>query len=215
MALKVISAGFGRTATMSLKMALEELGFGPCYHMEAVLQDMPERVPHWNAVLAGRPDWASTYAGFDSAVDWPTAAYWQELVDEYPDAKVVLSTRSAESWYQSISQTILAVLDAPGKWPPEQRAWLAMVRAVVIDRSLGGRTDRDGIIAAFNAHQTAIKARVPADKLLIFSAGDGWEPLCAFLGKPVPDTPYPRSNSRQEFFALLAGDSATQESAPH
>ncbi|PWE33031.1 hypothetical protein DDZ14_07410 [Maritimibacter sp. 55A14] len=191
---------------MSLRMALEEIGLGPCYHMETVLEDMTGRVPHWNAALDGQPDWDATYAGFASAVDWPTAAFHTELLDAFPEAKIILSTRSPESWYASISQTILAVLAAPEKWPPDQKDWLDMVSRVVIDRSLGGRTDPEAAIATFKAHEAAVRAAVPADRLLVFEARDGWEPLCAFLGKEVPDTPYPRSNSREEFFALLAGE---------
>ena len=139
MSLEVISFGFGRTATMSLKAALEELGYGPCYHMDVVLQNMEERVPQWSAAVEGRPDWAAIYSGFHSAVDWPTSAFWRELVAALPEAKFILSSRSVESWYESISQTILAVLTAREKWPEAQREWLEMVSKVVIDRSLGGR----------------------------------------------------------------------------
>ena len=206
MALEVISFGFGRTATMSLKMALDDIGCGPCHHMDIVLQDMPKHVPMWNAAADGNPDWEAIYSGYSAAVDWPTAAFWRELIEAYPKAKFILSSRSAESWYQSISQTILAVLTAPEKWPEEQREWLQMVCRVVIDRSLGGKTDKDSVIAAFEAHEAAVKEALPADKLLVFQATDGWGPLCEFLGKPMPSEPYPRSNSREEFFALLAGE---------
>ena len=204
MTLEVISLGFGRTATLSLKAALEELGFGPCYHMDVVLGDMAERVPGWNAAADGAPDWDAIYQGFRSAVDWPTAAFPNELIAKYPDAKFILSSRSVESWYQSISQTILAVLTAPEKWPDEQREWLEMCVRICVDRSLGGRTDQESAMAAFEAHEAAVKQAVPEGQLLVFEAKDGWEPLCEFLGKPVPDHPYPRSNSREEFFELLA-----------
>lgn len=209
MALQVMSFGFGRTATLSLKAALEQIGFGPCYHMEAVLANMEERVPQWNAAVEGTPDWNAIYAGFGAAVDWPTSAFWRELIEAYPQAKVILSSRGVESWYASISQTILAVLTAREKWPPEQREWLEMCYKVVIDRSLGGKTDHDGVIAAFEAHEAAVKEVVPADNLLVFQATDGWGPLCEFLGKPIPSGPYPRSNSREEFFELLASGGAT------
>jgi hypothetical protein len=208
MALEVVSFGFGRTATMSLKAALEELGCGPCYHMEAVLEDMAHCVPAWSAAVEGKPDWDAIYAGFHSAVDWPTSAFGRELLVAYPHAKIILSSRSVESWYASFSQTILAVLTSPEKWPEAQREWLEMVSKVVIDRSLGGKTDRDSVIAAFEAHEAAVKEAMPADNLLVFQAADGWGPLCEFLGKPVPSVPYPRSNSREEFFALLAGGGA-------
>jgi len=205
MTLHVIGAGFGRTATMSLRMAIEELGLGPCYHMETILGDMPGRVAHWNTVLDGAPDWNAVFDGFGSAVDWPVAAYWHDLAETYPAAKVVLSTRDAGKWWDSFSQTILFVLQSPEKWPPEQRDWLEMVVRVVIDRSLGGRTDREGVIDAFRRNEAAAKEALPADRLLVFEARDGWGPLCEFLGQPIPDTPYPRSNSRQEFFDIMAG----------
>lgn len=205
MTLHVIGAGFGRTATMSLRMALDQLGLGPCYHMENVLQEMVLRVPHWNDALAGAPQWSTVYDGFGSAVDWPTAAFWPDLATAYPDAKVILTTRDAEKWWDSFSQTILFVLQSPDKWPPAQKDWLDMVVRLVIGHSLGGKTDRDSVIAAYLANEAAARDTLPADRLLVFEAGDGWEPLCAFLGQPVPDTPFPRSNSRQEFFDLLAG----------
>ena len=204
MTLKVISVGFGRTGTMSLRTALNQLGLGPCYHMEDVLQDMPTRVAHWNAAVDGTPDWESTFDGFNSAVDWPVAGFWEELAAHYPQAKFILSSRSADSWYKSISQTILAVLSAPEKWPEPQREWLEMVCRVVVDRSLGGRMDEAGAIAAFNTHEAAVKAALPAGQLLVHEAKDGWEPLCTYLGTPVPDTPYPRTNSREEFFEIMA-----------
>jgi hypothetical protein len=137
-------------------------------------------------------------------VDWPTAAYWKDLAAVYPGAKIVLSSRSPDSWYQSISQTILAVLSDPSKWPEPQRAWLEMVHETVVERSLGGRRDKDGAIAAFTAHEAAVQAAIPTENLLVHEAKDGWKPLCDFLGVPVPDTPYPRSNSREEFFEIMA-----------
>lgn len=207
MTLKVIGAGFGRTGTMSLRMALNKLELGPCYHMEDVLQDMPKRTPQWNAALSATPDWDQVFSGFVSAVDWPVAAFWKELMSYYPHAKFVLSSRDPESWYESISQTILAVLTAPEKWPGEQVEWLKMVRSVVIERSLGGRTDKEGAIDAFRSQEAAIARTLPANRLLVHRATDGWEPLCAFLETDVPGESYPRSNSRQEFFEIMAQNS--------
>ncbi|MBU2605813.1 MAG: hypothetical protein KKC43_07975 [Alphaproteobacteria bacterium] len=204
MTLSVISAGFGRTGTMSLKLALEQLGHGPCHHMVEVIENGAAQVPLWNDALAGKPDFDTIYAGYNSAVDWPTAAFWQELATHYPDVKVILSTRSPESWYKSISETILATVWAPDKWPAPAVEWFKMVTKV-LERSLGTAKDRDGIIAAFKAHEAAVKAAIPADRLLVHTAKDGWEPLCTFLGVPVPDTPYPRTNSKEEFFEHMKG----------
>jgi len=199
MTLSVISAGFGRTGTMSLKLALEHLGVGPCHHMIEVIENGEAQVPLWNAALAGAPDFGAIYDGYTSAVDWPTAAFWQETAEAYPEAKIILSTRSPESWYSSISETILATVWAPDTWPPQATEWFKMVTKV-LERSFGGAKDKDSLIAAFNAHEAEVKATIPAERLLVHSAKDGWEPLCAFLGVPVPDTPYPRTNSKEEFF---------------
>ncbi|WP_341198021.1 sulfotransferase family protein [Hyphomonas chukchiensis] len=199
MTLSVISAGFGRTGTMSLKLALEELDLGPCHHMIEVIHNGEAQVPLWNAALAGKPDYAAIYDGYKSAVDWPTAAFWQNVADTYPDAKVILSTRSAESWYTSISETILATVWAPETWPPQATEWFKMV-SKVLERSFGDAREKDELIATFHAHEANVKATVPPERLLVHSAKDGWGPLCAFLEVPVPLTPYPRTNSKEEFF---------------
>lgn len=189
---------------MSLKLALEEIGFGPCHHMKEVIDNSATQVPLWNAALAGNSDFNAIYQGYGSAVDWPTAAFWRELAVAYPDAKVILSSRSAESWYDSVSQTILSTLSVPEHWPPGAVEWFRMVTKV-IDRSLGTARDKASVIAAFHAQETAVKAEIPATRLLVHQAKDGWAPLCAFLGVPVPATPYPRTNSKEEFFELMKG----------
>ena len=202
MTLSVFSAGFGRTGTMSLKLALQQLGQGPCHHMVEVIENGAVQVPLWNDALAGNPDFGAIYDGYNSAVDWPSAAFWKELADAYPDAKIILSTRSAESWYDSISETILATVWAPETWPPQAVDWFRMVTKV-LERSFGEAKDRDSLIAVFNAHEAAVKAAISAERLLVHSAKDGWEPLCAFLGVPVPEGPYPRTHSKEEFFESM------------
>lgn len=206
MTLQVISAGFGRTGTMSLKLALEQLGFGPCHHMIEVIGNGEAQVPLWNAALAGQPDFGAIYAGYRSAVDWPTAAFWKELAEAFPEAKIILSSRSAESWYSSISETILATVGMPENWPPAAVEWFRMVEKV-LNRSLGTARDKESVLAAFHAHEAAVKAAIPSDRLLVHSAKDGWQPLCAFLSVPVPETAYPRTNSKEEFFQLMKGAS--------
>jgi len=203
MTLAVFSAGFGRTGTMSLKLALEEIGFGPCHHMEEVAQNGEIQIPLWNDAFAGRPDFEAIYRGYGPAVDWPTAAFWREVAEVYPEAKVILSTRSAESWCASFSQTILTILSNPDSWEDNVRPWLEMVTNVVVKRSLGGRTDPEGLMEAFKAHEAAVKAAIPPEKLLVFDVRQGWEPLCAFLDRPVPLSPFPRTNSKDEFFELV------------
>ncbi|WP_223477965.1 sulfotransferase family protein [Oricola indica] len=202
MALEIIGAGFGRTGTYSLKAALERLGFGPCHHMSEVIGD-PEQIRLWKEAAEGRPDYARIFAGFRSAVDFPVSAFWQEVLAATPGAKVILSDRDPEDWYGSFSQTILPLILDKTSWPEDRRAWFEMIDRVIIGKALGGRRDRDGILAAYRANAAAAGALVAEGRALVFRARDGWEPLCRFLGLEVPDEPYPVTNPRAEFFASV------------
>lgn len=176
------------------------LGLGPCYHMIEVIQDPERKVPLWVAAREGRPDWDGIFDGYASTVDFPASAYWKPIVAHYPDAKVILTSRSAGSWYDSFSETIAWLMATPRTLPPHLGPWLEMVTDLVSNGVFAGRpTDRDHAIAVFEAYEAEVKASVPAERLLVFRAADGWEPLCRFLGKPVPDAPYPRANTRDDF----------------
>lgn len=210
MALEIIGAGFGRTGTYSLKAALERLGFGPCHHMSEVIGD-PAQTRLWTKAAAGQPDFASILAGFRSAVDFPVAAYWQEVLATTPGARVILSDRDAEDWYGSFSQTILPLILDRASWPAARRDWFEMIEAVIVGKALGGRTDREGILAAFRANAAAARGLEAEGRALVFRARDGWEPLCDFLGVAVPDAPYPKTNPRADFFA--AAKSGLEEPA--
>lgn len=210
MTLKIIGAGFGRTGTYSLKTALEMLGFGPCHHMSEVI-DSKEQTRLWSDVAAGRPDYAAIFAGYRSAVDFPVAAYWQEVLATMPEAKVILSVRDPQDWYGSFSQTILPLILDKASWPNERRAWFGMLEEVIVGKALQGRTDREGILSAYRENAEAVKALVKEGRALEFRPTDGWAPLCAFLGVDAPDDPYPRTNARAEFFAAVK--SGTEEPA--
>ncbi|MBO2460607.1 sulfotransferase family protein [Actinomadura violacea] len=202
--LQVIGVGFGRTGTLSLRTALERLGFGPCHHMKALFED-PAQIGLWREVAESQtPDWDRVYDGYRATVDWPGAAYWRELVRHYPDAKVVLTVRDPERWYQSAQATIFQSHNADLDGAPAEVAEMRDVAdAIVWKGVLGGRFDRDHAIATFNRHNEAVRREIPSGRLLEFEAAQGWDPLCAFLGVPVPDEPYPRSNDRAEFTAML------------
>lgn len=204
MTLEVIGAGWGRTATNSLKLALEQLGYGTCHHMWEVAHDQDRLVPLWNAALDGAPDWPAIFEGNRAAVDWPASGFWRELAGFYPDAKIILTTRSVESWFASISGTILQVIADPEAAPEPARPVSRMARRAAM-RSIGDDWSSEALSARFREHEAAVKADLPAERLLVFSPADGWAPLCAFLDKPVPATPFPRSNAREEFFANLDG----------
>ncbi|TCO77623.1 sulfotransferase family protein [Chromatocurvus halotolerans] len=201
--MKVIGAGLGRTGTYSLKAALERLGFGPCYHMESVLHDMPLRVPHWNDALAGRADWAALFEGFNSAVDWPTASFYRELSAALPDARFILSTRSPDSWAASYGSTIAKLVADRANAPEPMQAWLDMAHSVTARCAVHDNMSDAALAQAFMTHEASVKATIPAERLLVFEAKQGWAPLCDFLGVDVPDEPYPRTNDRSEFWELV------------
>jgi hypothetical protein len=197
MALQVIGAGFGRTGTMSLKLAIEALGIGRCHHMAEIFRNAERQVPLWVAAQRGLANWPAIYDGYAGACDWPSVFYWRELIAAYPRAKVILTTRSAESWYESFSTTALSFMAAPEKLPPSVRTILEIGRGASTFGS--GQPSRDHAIAVFNAHEAEVKQAVPPARLLIFNPQEGWAPICRFLGKPVPSTSFPRVNGREDF----------------
>jgi hypothetical protein len=206
MTTSIIGAGVGRTGTYSLKLALNRLGLGPCHHMEEVLHKMPVQVPLWSAAADGEPDWGRIYDGYASAVDWPTAGFFRELLAEYPSAKFILTERDPVRWADSFGATIYTLLAGRDEAPPEMRDWLDMARRVIAKTGFPPGLDRDGLVAAFTAHNDAVRETIPASRLLVFEVKDGWEPLCAFLDVPVPDEEFPRTNHREEFWDRVNGN---------
>jgi len=205
MTLHVIGAGVGRTGTYSLKLAINQLGLGPCHHMEEVLVNLPVQVPLWVEAAKGHADWAAIYKGYNSAVDWPTAGFFRELNAAYPSARFVLTLRNPESWVDSFSHTIYKLIYGPELPPEDLREWMALGIDVITKTGFPAGLDRAGLIEAFNAHNDAVKALIPAERLLVYEVKEGWEPLCAFLGVPVPDEPFPRTNDRGEFWDRVSG----------
>ena len=194
MTLKVIGAGFGRTGTDSMREALNMLGVGPCHHMLEVNASEDQK-QMWRALVKGTspPAWEQVFAGYGSAVDWPSAYYWRELSAFYPQAKVVLTYRTAESWWKSFEQTILRGIQMSTE--PESLG-IALVR----DKVFAGRPDDRALaIARYEENVKAVRETVAPERLLVHSLGDGWEPLCAHLGVPVPTQPYPSRNSASDF----------------
>lgn len=187
--LRVIGAGFGRTGTYSLKTALQQLGAGPTYHMMEVLSH-PEHVPLWEAAGDGKPvDWEKLFEGYTSALDWPASAFYRELMDVYPDAKVILTVRDPDRWYESGRNTIFP-RDTPGlesDVSPEMQAHKAMARKLLWDGIFDGRiTDPAYAMDVFTRHNQTVQERVPPERLLVYNVKEGWEPLCTFLGVPMP-----------------------------
>ncbi len=202
MAISVIGAGFGRTGTMSIKIALEQLGFGPCHHMEEVFQD-PAQLPGWQAAAAGQAvDWDAVLKGYGSTIDWPSAHYWRELAAFYPDAKVILSVRPAERWWHSFSGTIqkaLALSDQVDD--PHIAGILKMANQIVTEQTFAGAmADKDTALAAFEKRIADVRAAIADVRLLVFDVSEGWAPICRFLDRPEPEGAFPRSNAYDEFW---------------
>jgi hypothetical protein len=200
----VIGAGFGRTGTLSLKIALEQLGFGPCLHMLPVLGD-PERAALFSRAAEGdRESLDKALEGHRSTVDWPGTSFWRELTARHPAAKVVLTVRDPQRWYDSAHDTIFQAAENArrnGVQSPQH----TMLRTLVWDGAFGGRfADREHTVRVFTEHNAAVRREVPAGRLLEFEIAQGWPPLCAFLGVPVPDAPFPHANDTETFNSELA-----------
>jgi hypothetical protein len=164
---------------------------------------MPTQAPFWRAAAGGATvDWDAGLAGYNSSVDWPSAHFYRQLAAHYPQAKVILSRRDPDNWYASMAETILKAMTMPvfdgGVGGGE--AAMHFARMIIHDQTFRGDLSRDNVIASFERHNAQVIATIPPERLLAFEATQGWEPLCAFLGLPVPDVPFPRTNSREEFW---------------
>lgn len=206
MPLDVLGAGFGRTGTLSLKLALEKLGCGPCYHMLEVMAH-PEHSPIWSAACDGDlVDWEALFAGYRSAVDWPACRFWRELAETFPEAKIILSVRDPERWYQSAFATIFRAMSTslPPDAPESNRVHRSMARKLVLEQTFGGRfEDRGYAISVYERHNREVQRTFSSSRLLVHEPTQGWAPLCEFLGKPLPGEPYPRVNTTEEFQGRL------------
>lgn len=209
--MKLIGAGLPRTGTLTQKVALEMLGLGPCYHMVSVLADLGQ-AQLWQRALEGDISFSEIFDGYGSTVDWPGGYFYRELMEAYPDAKVLLSVREPESWERSMRDTVWAVRNgeslvrllssAQAHVNPQWAAFLQMIDDLLWrDRGTfaSGHEDSEELIDAMRRHEEEVKATVPSDRLLVWSVIEGWEPLCEFLDVPVPDVPFPHVNDSKEF----------------
>ncbi len=228
--MKVIGAGFGRTGTASLKVALEEVGFGPCYHMTEVFAN-PDHADFWRASWRGEPvDWDGVLGRYEATVDWPACTFYAELMQRHPDAKVLLSVRDPERWYESTRQTIYKIGKiATGS--PFSRLGFALLSRLVFGRFKTGQgsmakeiiwqgtfdgkfEDKHHAIGVFNRHNEEVQRRVPQERLLVYEVREGWGPLCEFLGVEEPEKPFPRLNDAAEMRRRILGVRAVSFAIP-
>jgi hypothetical protein len=214
--MQVIGAGLPRTGTLTQKLAFEMLGFGPCYHWVDVLADL-NRVEQWERALDGQSPWEEILGAYESTSDWPAGFFYAELVDAYPQAKVVLSVRDPERWEASFRETIWNMCfgeslirhlsAARAEIDPRWERYLRLVdRMFWIERGTfaGANATPEEMILAMRGHEEAVKRVVPAERLLVWDVTEGWEPLCAFLGVGVPEEPLPHVNDRETFLNRVA-----------
>ena len=190
----------GRTGTASLKVALEALNMGHCYHMTEVLKN-PEYTQYWINAAEGNADWDKIYSGYSATVDNPGCNYWKELSAYYPNAKVILTTRDANKWFDSTNETIHSAEFARFM---KNSPFGEMIQKTMWDRMENRMQDREYMVDFFNKHTAEIIDSIDAERLLVYQVSDGWAPLCEFLEVPVPNLEYPRINSRNETKELLA-----------
>jgi hypothetical protein len=204
MTLRVVGAGLGRTGTNSLKVALERLLGGPCFHMLEVFA-RPEVIPLWQAAVEGAPiDAEALMPGFAACVDWPAAAFWRELADASPEAIVLLSTRSsAPAWWKSADETIFAVARRGVPDDPAMQAQMRMILSLFEHRFTPDWSDATCAQRAYDAHNAEVRSAVPKERLVEWQPGDGWEPIASALGVAVPDEPFPHTNSTADFRAMV------------
>jgi hypothetical protein len=208
-----------RTATTTQMFALEQLGRGRCYHMRDLLADLEAGLPLWEAVAEGNPDWNRIYGDAHSTVDWPSARYYRELMDYYPDAKVLLSVRGGEEWASSMTKTVWGlfhgdsvmhhVSEARAVLDPLWARYLALMRHLSWNDDTGalaGDTSTEaGLVAVMERWNEGVKTTVPAERLLVWNPSEGWEPLCEFLDVPIPPEPLPRLNDTTSFWEGMVG----------
>jgi hypothetical protein len=199
--LEVIGAGFGRTGTHSLGLALEKLGFGPCYNIHEVAKN-PGHLETWNNAMDGKSiDWVSLFSLYKSAVEWPSVTFLDEIIQQFSNVLVILTMRDPESWYGSATHSIFEALELSAYNPdPVKRESSGVTRRLILERTFSGRyRDKQYALEVYQEHIDHVVKRVPKERLIQFEVKEGWVPLCDFLHRPIPDELFPRLNERTDF----------------
>ncbi|KAF7194466.1 hypothetical protein HII31_04271 [Pseudocercospora fuligena] len=245
--MKVLCFGLSRTGTSSLRQALLDLGYNDVYHFASCLNENPKDAEMWLEAIDGkcgkgkpftRRDWDQLLGHCMAVTDTPVVWFHRELLEAYPEAKVILTLRdSPEQWWQSQMNTLIKYMSsmtfpAPGIWtslvgifgPPKRTidklsAEISLNYAMYQDLLRDSQTGTRDAQKFYVDHAEDVKTLVPKERLLVMNVKDGWKPLCAFLEKDVPPWDFPRANSGEEFLENAAdithGDMAPQVFGPH
>jgi len=207
--MKIIGAGFGRTGTTSTRLALEQLGFGPCHHMMSVVEN-PQEAEAWIQAFDGEPsDWDTLLGKYMSTMDWPATAFWKELVEFYPDSRVILNLRSPDEWLNSFAATLRPIWRAAlnsefDRFPDRLEPYLRLAGSLAGSEFDGNLDDSEHLIAMYNEHNAEVRELVPDDRLLVFEPSSGWGPLCDFLGVARPaGMEFPHVNDSASFAKMV------------
>lgn len=219
--MRLIGAGLPRTATTTQAIAFEMLGLSPCYHMRNLMMDLEKGLPLWEAVLEGKPDWGAIFGDAQSTVDWPAGRFYEQLLEAYPDAKVLLSVRGADGWVKSMRETVWGIFYGDSVMrhlsyartviDPLWKRYIDMMTTINFDPQVGSMIpvedtySDEGFAAVMDRWNKGVEEKVPAEKLLVWNPADGWEPLCDFLELPVPSEPVPKTNDTAAFKEGITG----------
>ena len=218
MPLKIVGAAFGRTGTKSIKIALEKLGFGPCHHMFE-LHNNPDQIALWRAVARGEKScWDKIFTDYQASIDWPSARYWRELAEHFENAKVLLTIRNEDSWFDSVQRTIYPIMrDHTSLQSSLRREQASVAHDIIVRQTFNGKmNDRSHAKRVYRNYIEDVRRTIKPERLLNYSVTEGWGSLCAFLDVPVPDEPFPFTNTTQQFLdrrkrlERLSGDREAQ-----
>jgi hypothetical protein len=210
--MKVIGAGFGRTGTSSLQAALEELLGGKCYHMKDIIM-YPAQLKMWHDFALGKTpamDWKLLFTGYAASVDCPACIYYKEIMEIFPEAKIIQTVRDSQAWWKSFNRLMSLVDKARllSFFIPKLRKLSQFADKIIIENVFGGRMEKKNCINIFERHNQEVREWVPKDRLLEYDVTQGWEPLCDFLGVAIPKKPFPHLNAGQRSLYKLFGQSA-------
>jgi hypothetical protein len=204
MTLEIIGAGFGRTGTLSLKTALEKLGFKKCHHMMEVATSA-DQINYWSCIAEQQdvPTWDQVFDGYKATTDFPACNFYAELANHYPEAKVILTIRDEDSWFRSVNETIYTGWQLVPNWLPRLVPRIGKlhnaISKLIWNGTFAGRAgEPEYAKAVFRAHNEAVQTTIAPNRLLVFQVSDGWQPLCEFLDVPIPEEPFPHTNDTAE-----------------